>query len=78
MEEIIMGIGMIAIGILMGVSVAGAAIGQGLVGSKALESMARQPELAGKIRTAMILALGMIESLAINSLLIAFMLLGKL
>jgi F-type H+-transporting ATPase subunit c len=78
MEEIIMGIGMIAIGILMGVSVAGAAIGQGLVGSKALESMARQPELAGKIRTAMILALGLIESLAIYSLLIAFMLLGKL
>lgn len=73
-----MGIGMIAIGILMGVSVAGAAIGQGLVGSKALESMARQPELAGKIRTAMILALGLIESLAIYSLLIAFMLLGKL
>ena len=69
---------MIAIGILMGVSVAGAAIGQGLVGSKALESMARQPELAGKIRTAMILALGLIESLAIYSLLIAFMLLGKL
>jgi F-type H+-transporting ATPase subunit c len=62
----------------MGVSVAGAAIGQGLVGSKALESMARQPELAGKIRTAMILALGLIESLAIYSLLIAFMLLGKL
>ena len=73
-----MGIGMIAIGILMGVSGAGAAIGQGLVGSKALESMARQPELAGKIRTAMILALGLIESLAIYSLLIAFMLLGKL
>ena len=73
-----MGMGMIAIGILMGVSVAGAAIGQGLVGSKALESMARQPELAGKIRTAMILALGLIESLAIYSLLIAFMLLGKL
>lgn len=73
-----MGISMIAIGILMGVSVAGAAIGQGLVGSKALESMARQPELAGKIRTAMILALGLIESLAIYSLLIAFMLLGKL
>lgn len=73
-----MGIGMIAIGILMGVSVAGAAIGQGLVGSKAVESMARQPELAGQIRTTMILALGLIESLAIYSLLIAFMLLGKI
>lgn len=73
-----MGIGMIGIGLLMGLSVAGAGIGQGLVGSKAVESMARQPELAGQIRTTMILALGLIESLAIYSLLIAFMLLGKI
>ena len=73
-----MEMGMIAIGILMGLSVAGAAIGQGIVGSKTVESMARQPELAGQIRTTMILALGLIESLAIYSLLIAFMLLGKI
>ena len=73
-----MEMGMIAIGILMGLSVAGAAIGQGMVGSKTVESMARQPELAGQIRTTMILALGLIESLAIYSLLIAFMLLGKI
>lgn len=73
-----MGIGMIGIGLLMGLSVAGAGIGQGLVGAKTVESMARQPELAGQIRTTMILAMGVIESLAIYSLLIAFMLLGKL
>lgn len=73
-----MGVSMIGIGLLMGLSVAGAGIGQGLVGAKTVESMARQPELAGQIRTTMILALGLIESLAIYSLLIAFMLLGKL
>ena len=73
-----MELGMIAIAVLMGLSVAGAAIAQGMVGSKTVEAMARQPELAGKLRTAMILALGLIESLAIYSLLIAFMLLGKL
>lgn len=73
-----MGIGMIGIGLLMGLSVAGAGIGQGLVGAKTVESMARQPELAGQIRTTMILAMGVIESLAIYSLLIAFMLLGKI
>ena len=72
-----MGNGMFAIAILMGVSVAGAAIAQGMVGSKTVESMARQPELAGQLRTAMILALGLIESLAIYALLIAFMLVGK-
>lgn len=73
-----MELGMIGIGILMGLSVAGAGIGQGLVGAKTVESMARQPELAGQIRTTMILALGLIESLAIYSLLIAFMMLGKI
>ena len=69
--------GLIAIAILMGVSVAGAAIAQGMVGSKTVESMARQPEIASQLRTTMILALGLIESLAIYALLIAFMLLGK-
>ena len=69
--------GMLGIGLLMGLAVAGAGIGQGLVGSKAVEAMARQPEMAGQIRTAMILALGLIESLAIYGLLIAFMMLGK-
>ena len=69
--------GMIAIAILMGVSVAGAAIAQGMVGSKTVESMARQPEIASQLRTTMILALGLIESLAIYALQIAFMLLGK-
>ena len=73
-----MELGMIGIGILMGLSVAGAGIGQGMVGSRTVESMAHQPELAGQLRTTMILALGLIESLAIYSLLIAFMLLGKL
>ena len=70
--------GMIAIAVLMGISVAGAALAQGMVGAKTVESMARQPELAGQLRTAMILALGLIESLAIYSLLIAFMLVGKI
>lgn len=72
-----MEMGMIAIAILMGMSVAGAAIAQGMVGSKTVESMARQPELASQLRTAMILALGLIESLAIYALLIAFILVGK-
>ena len=72
-----MELGMIAIAVLMGLSVAGAAIAQGMVGSKTVEAMARQPELAGKLRTAMILALGLIESLAIYALLIAFMLIAK-
>lgn len=72
-----MEMGMIAIAILMAISVAGAALAQGMVGSKTVEAIARQPELAGQLRTVMILALGLIESLAIYALLIAFMLVGK-
>ena len=73
-----MELGRFAIAILMGLCVIGPAIGQGLVASKAMEAMARQPELAGQIRSAMILALGLIEALAIYGLLIAFMLVGKI
>ena len=60
------------------VAILGAAIGQGMVGSKAMEAMARQPEIAGQIRISMILALALIEALAIYGLLIAFMMLGKI
>ena len=77
MEDLTMEMGMIAIAILMAISVAGAALAQGMVGSKTVEAIARQPELAGQLRTVMILALGLIESLAIYALLIAFMLVGK-
>lgn len=39
----------------------GAAYGIGKLGSSALESMARQPEVAGSIQTAMIIAAALIE-----------------
>lgn len=68
----------IAIGIMMAGAIAGAAIGQGMAASKTMEAMARQPEMAGQLRSTLILALGLIESLAIYALLIAFMLLGKM
>ncbi|MCQ2557877.1 MAG: ATP synthase F0 subunit C [Oscillospiraceae bacterium] len=67
-----------AVGLMMAISVAGAAIAQSLVAGKTMESMARQPELAGKLQTAMILALGLIEALCIYALLIAFMLVAKI
>jgi len=73
-----MELGMIAIAILMGLGVLGPAIAQGLVGAKTVEAMARQPEMAGQLRTTMILAMGLIEALAIYVLLIAFILVCKL
>ena len=54
------------------------ALGQGKVGAAAMESIARQPEAAGDIRTAMILAMALLEALTIYGLLIAFMIVGNI
>jgi len=62
-------------GLGIGIAAAGAALGQGRVGAAALEGIARQPEMAGKIQTNMIIALALIESLAIYALLISMVLL---
>jgi F-type H+-transporting ATPase subunit c len=56
---------------------AGAAIGQGIAASKAFESMARQPEAANKIQSALLLSLALMEALGIYGLLIAILLQGK-
>jgi len=68
----------LAIAIMMAFCVTGPAIAQGMVASKAMESIARQPDAANQIRSTMILALGLIEALTIYGLLIAFMLVGKI
>jgi len=55
-----------------------AARGQGKAAGSAREGMALQPEQTGKIQTAMILSLAFIESLVIFSLLVFFLMQGKL
>lgn len=44
-----------------GILIFGAALGIGKIGAAAVESMARQPEVAGDIRGAMIVAAALIE-----------------
>ena len=68
----------IAVAIMMAVCVAAPAMAQSLVAMKTMDAMARQPEIAGQLRSTMILALGLIEALTIYGLLIAFMLVGKI
>jgi len=48
----------------------GAAYGISRLGSSALESMARQPEVAGNLQTAMIIAAALIEGFTFYALLI--------
>ena len=47
------------------------AIAIGMIGSKAVEAIGRNPEAAGKVQSSMILALGLAESIAIYALVIA-------
>ena len=48
-------------------------IGEGLLVSKAIDGMSRNPEMAGKLRTSMILACTLVETTAIYALLIAIL-----
>ena len=68
----------IGAGIAMGFGAIGPAVGEGNAVGKALEGMARQPEMYGKIQTNMILAMALMEALAIYGLLISFMLVAKI
>ena len=68
----------IAAALAIAVSTIAPAIAQGRTASKAMESIARQPEAAGDIRSTLILSLGLMEALTIYGLLIAFMLVSKI
>jgi F-type H+-transporting ATPase subunit c len=56
-----------------GLAAAGGAIGIGLIGAKALEAIARQPEEKKDIRTNMILMAALVEGLAFFSAIIALL-----
>lgn len=65
------GQGLAAIG--AGAAAAGAAIGIGLIGGNALQSIARQPEAIGDIRANMILAIAFIEGPALFAIVIGML-----
>lgn len=64
----------IAVAIIAGCAALAASYGNGHVISKTIESMARQPELAGQLRSTMFIGVGLIEALPIIAIVIAFML----
>jgi F-type H+-transporting ATPase subunit c len=61
-----------AIGV--GLVVLGAGMGIGKIGASAVEGMARQPEAANKIQTAMIIAAALIEGAALFGIVAAALL----
>ena len=64
----------LAAALAVGLAALGASSGNGLVISKTIESVARQPELDSKIRTLMFLGVGLIEAIPIMAVVIAFIL----
>lgn len=53
-----------------GLIVIGAGFGLGIIGSKAMEGIARQPEASGKIQTAMIIIAALLEGLGFGALIL--------
>jgi F-type H+-transporting ATPase subunit c len=62
-------------GLAIGLGVIGPGIGMGSMIGSALESIARQPELAGDIRTNMFIGIGLIEALALYAFVVSLILL---
>ena len=73
-----MGLGIFGIGFAMGMAALGIGLGQGLGLSKGLEGISKQPEASGKIQTAMIVGMALMETIGILTFVIAIMLDGKI
>lgn len=71
MEEITLHIGLAAIG--GGLAVLGAGLGIGRIGGSAMDAIARQPEAADKIQTAMIIAAALVEGAALFGIVVALL-----
>jgi F-type H+-transporting ATPase subunit c len=64
-------------GVGAGVTIVGAGIGFGRIGAAALESMARQPEVAGRVQTAMIVIAALLEGVTLFALVVCIVVGGK-
>jgi F-type H+-transporting ATPase subunit c len=60
-------------GLGAGLAAVGAGIGIGRIGGSAMEAIARQPEAAGDIRTNMIIAAALVESVSLFGVIICLL-----
>ena len=56
-----------------GIAAIAAALGIGKIGKSTMESIARQPESAGNLRTSMIIAAGMVEGAALFAIIVCLL-----
>ena len=73
--EVGVGNGLAILGAVVGcgLAVLGAGIGIGFIGGKSTEAIARQPQIGGRIVSAMIIAAALIEGVTLFALVIGFL-----
>ena len=68
---------LIAAAIALGLSALGAGIGNGLIVSRTVEGVARQPEARGQLMSIMFIGIGLVEALPILGLVISFIVMSR-
>ncbi|MBM7618643.1 F-type H+-transporting ATPase subunit c [Bacillus tianshenii] len=69
--------GALAAAIAIGLAALGAGIGNGLIVSRTVEGIARQPELKSVLQTTMFIGVALVEAVPIIAVVIAFMVIGS-
>ncbi|KMY46259.1 ATP synthase F0F1 subunit C [Bacillus sp. FJAT-27916] len=69
--------GVIAAAIAIGLAALGAGIGNGMIVSRTVEGIARQPEARGMLQTTMFIGVALVEAIPIIAVVIAFMVLNR-
>lgn len=70
-------LGFLGAGIGAGLVVLGTGLGIGMTASKTVEAMARQPDVAGDLRTTMLIAAALVEGVALFCAVICILLVFK-
>lgn len=68
--------GLLAAAIAVGLAAFGASIGNGMIVSKTVEGIARQPEARGMLQTTMFIGVALVEAIPIIAVVIAFIVMG--
>ncbi|AEI38700.1 F0F1 ATP synthase subunit C [Paenibacillus mucilaginosus] len=67
------GMSFLAAAIAIGLGALGAGIGNGLIVSKTVDGIARQPELKGTLQTVMFIGVGLVEAIPIIAVVFALL-----
>mgnify|MGYP003522953687 FL=1 len=70
-------VGLLAAAIAIGLGALGAGLGNGMIVSKTLEGIARQPEARGALQTVMFIGVALVEAIPIIAAVIAFIVLNQ-